>query len=965
MKTTLNTILARLGYAGTFISTAIAMAFISSPAAAQDAAESQTAAQDEAMEEILVTGVRRSLELALVNKRNADSIMDGIAAEGIGKFPDLNLADSLSRVTGVQLSESGPSGERREGQVAVRGLPNNFSKTLVNGQTLATPNFNGGFSFGIFESDVVSAINVIKSPTAKYDEGGLSGIVDIRTLRPLSIRENFLTASVEMDYEDLSEDVVPNAAISWGQKFADDTVGVYTSLKWSDQQFRTDSARINGYDDEDTDGDGLADEYIPNEARYNSRQNEGDRLSFAGGVEFAPSDNLKIGVLGIYSAYELLNEFDQFRMRRPDEVIASDPVDGGRFGTTYTQAIFVDPEFDLESRVFDDEFESYGVTADIEWANDDWTATGVVHYSAAGYDRFAIQSRRNIDDGEGHGFEMLLDTGAGNVNGLSITGLNADWLDPAHYTYGESVTSDDPENQEWRQRFLSSTGTDRDETETALQFDIARHFDTRFISSIEGGLKYRRFEQDQRRPSWSVSGWDFSGVPDADVLRRNQGTNGAGFFGGTLGGVDGYLVPDWKQVYNILVADNPFDGPSFGGLPLRINNNRTFNTDVDISSAYLMFRFDGANLRYPIPIRGNFGVRHVRTDRNVQAYTISDLLDDGEQLSNAKADFSHSLPSLNVVWDINDDLMLRMALYKAMVRPNANSYRADSSVDVDPSDWNDPDEPADVTDVDVELGNPQLLPFEADAFDLSLEWYNREGSGISLAYFRKNIVNGIEDRLLCPDNIFDLPQLSNFDNLSQAITGDLEMVSGVCMGTATRPDINGDPVPVEVTIEDSINNQDGFRIDGWEIGLLQNFDFLPAPWDGLGVRANYTDIDTSQGPDFDNSGNRLPLENVSEQTYNLILYYDAETWGTRLAYRNRSEYFLEATGSFSGEDRFVADMDRLDFSGSWRPTDNLRIQAEIFNLTNERRVEYQGVKSRVRDLRYSGRTYTIGLRYRF
>jgi outer membrane receptor protein involved in Fe transport len=104
---------------------------------------------------------------------------------------------------------------------------------------------------------------------------------------------------------------------------------------------------------------------------------------------------------------------------------------------------------------------------------------------------------------------------------------------------------------------------------------------------------------------------------------------------------------------------------------------------------------------------------------------------------------------------------------------------------------------------------------------------------------------------------------------------------------------------------------------------------------------------------------------VSEQTYNLILYYDAETWGTRLAYRNRSEYFLEATGSFSGEDRFVADMDRLDFSGSWRPTDNLRIQAEIFNLTNERRVEYQGVKSRVRDLRYSGRTYTIGLRYRF
>jgi TonB-dependent receptor len=960
MKTTLKFILARIGYTGTLISTAIAMAFISSPAGAQDTDESQAATGDEAIEEILVTGVRRSLELALVNKRNADSIMDGIAAEGIGKFPDLNLADSLSRVTGVQLDTSGPGGERREGQVAVRGLPNNFAKTLVNGQTLATPNFNGGFAFGIFESDVVSAINVIKSPTAKYDEGGLSGIVDIRTLRPLSIREPFFTASVEMDYESLSEDVVPNASIAWGQKFADDTVGVYASLKWSDQQFRTDSARINGYD-----FDGPTNTYTPNEARYNSRQNEGDRLSFSGGIEFQPSESVKVGILGIYSAYELLNEFDQLRVQDANTIIGSNLVEGGRFGDTYTAATFLETEVDVESRVFDDEFESYGLTADIEWSNDDWTATGVAHFSEAGYDRFAIQSRRNIRDDPGATVDVFIDTGAGNVNGFSIEALNGDdWLDPAFYTYGADPTDDDPAIGEWRQRFLSSTGTDRDEAETALQFDLVRHFDNGFVASIEGGLKYRKFEQDQRRPSWSVSGWDFSGIDDAGVMRRSFSDDGDGYFGGTLGGIQ-YLVPYWRDVYDQLVADNPFEGPSFGGLPLRINNNRTFNTDVDITSAYVMARFDGANLSTPLPIRGNIGVRHVRTDRNVQAFTSSDLLNDGEQKSNAKIDFTDTLPSVNLVWDINDDLMLRLAWYEAMVRPNANSYRADSSVDVNPNDWNDDLNSDDVTDVDVELGNPELLPFTADAWDISLEWYNREGSGISLAYFSKDIVNGIEDRLLCPDNIFDLPQLSNFDNLATAITGDLALVNGVCMGTAADPDINGQPVPVEVVIEDSINNKAGFTIDGWEIGLLQNFDFLPAPWDGLGVRANYTSIDASEGPDFDQSGNRLPLENVSEETYNLILYYDAENWGTRLAYRNRSEYFIESTGTFTGEDRFVGDSDRLDFSGSWRPTDNLRVQAEIFNLTNERRIEFQGVRSRVRDLRYTGRTYTIGLRYRF
>jgi outer membrane receptor for ferrienterochelin and colicin len=115
----------------------IVIALMSFPSTAQEAEELQVA-NDEPMEEILVTGVRRSLELALVNKRNADSIMDGIAAESIGKFPDLNLADSLSRITGVQLGEDGPGGERREGQISVRGLPNRFAKVTVNGQTLAT-----------------------------------------------------------------------------------------------------------------------------------------------------------------------------------------------------------------------------------------------------------------------------------------------------------------------------------------------------------------------------------------------------------------------------------------------------------------------------------------------------------------------------------------------------------------------------------------------------------------------------------------------------------------------------------------------------------------------------------------------------------------------------------------------------------------------------------------------------------
>jgi len=948
MNKTFYFILGRLTRLG--IASGIAAALISFPAAAQDTDDAQVA-DDEQIDEVIVTGVRRSLELALANKRNADSIMDGIAAESIGKFPDLNLADSLSRITGVQLGESGPSGERREGQIAVRGLPNRFAKVTVNGQTLATPNFNGGFSFGIFESDVVSAVNVIKSPTAKYDEGGLSGIVDIRTLRPLSIREPFFTAAVELDYEALSEDVVPNASMSWGQKFIDESVGVFASVKWSDQQFRTDSARINSYTGVDTDGDDLDDLFTPAEARYNSRQNDGDRLSFAGGIEFQASENVKIGLLGAYSSYALLNQFDQLRVRR-GTIVGSNLVEGGRFGDTYTQATFLNPELEVESRVFDDEFDTYGVTADIEWSNDDWTATGVAHYSAAGYTRFAMQSRRFMDDDDGgHGFEVFVDTGGGNANAYSIESLTGDdWQDPAFYTYGANPTSEDPSMQEWRQRFLSSRGTDREETELALQVDLARHFDTSFVTSIEGGLKYREFDRNQVRPGWRVEGvWEFSGIDDLGVMRPSIAGDGAGFFGRNIGGIQ-YLAPDWKQVRDALMANNTCTGECIRGMPFDGDNSRSFMTDLGVNSAYVMARFDAANLANPLPLRGNIGVRQVESDRSTWAETASDLLAGGVQVSSAEVDFSDTLPSVNVIWDIRDDLMLRFAWYEAMVRPDANQYKAGSSVDVA---WEDPEETI-PNDVDIELGNGALLPFTADAWDVSLEWYNRSGSGISAAYFTKDISNGIEDRVLCPADITSISQLDAYD-LTGIITGQLSEVGGVCQ----------DAVGVEVIIEDAINNNSGYTISGWEISILQNFDFLDNWASGFGVQANYTNIDADEGPDFDSSGNRLPLENVSEKTYNIIAFYEAETWGTRLAYRNRSEYFLESDGSFTGEDRFVGEADRLDFTASWRPTDNLRVRAEVFNLTDEVRIEYQGLPSRVRDLRYTGRTYTFGLRYRF
>ena len=935
--------------------------FVSFPIIAQETAAVENnststadANAEEEIEIIDVIGARQALEMALDNKRNSDAVMDGIAADGIGAFPDLNLADTLSRITGVQLDTSGPAGERREGQISVRGLPNRFSKTQVNGQTLATPNFSGGFSFGVFENAIISAVNVYKSPTAKQDEGGLSGIVDIRTERALSINKPFVTVSAEYDLEELSGDFVPKFAVSAGKKFLDNTLGAFASLKWTDQSFRTDSARINGYDSADTDGDGLADIYTPNEARYNSRQNDGGRLSFTSGFEYAPTNNLKIGLTGIYTEYDLINTFDQLRVQDARTITGSNLVEGGKFGDTYTQALFEDVEIDGENRIVEDDTSTYAITADFKWEMDDWTVSGAAHTSAAKYNRVGYQTRRNIRDANGSGMTVLVNTGAGVVEDFGIYAVNGDdWTDPAFYSYGADARDDDPTNQEWRQRLISSTGTDRDETEQALQLDFSRHFDS-FITSVEAGVKYRKFEQNQRRPSYTTIDMDFSGIDDLGVMRPSIAEGNGGFFGGAIGGID-YLVSDTYLVKEQILANIAnqeliAEGDTFGDFPATINNSNSFDTYADIKSIYLMARFDGVDLGQGYPIRGNFGVRHIQTDRENQAYTSSDLLVDGEQITSAEISFSDTLPSVNVIWDVTDDLILRGAWYETIVRPSANQYTVDSDVSVS---WEDPEETV-ADSLSVTLGNPNIRPFTATAWDLSAEWYNRDGSGVSLAYFTKEVVNGLVDRVTCPTNLADLSALDVYD-FSEIITGELTEVDGVCQ----------DEEGVLVSVEDTINTDESFDISGWELGILQNLEFLDNWASGFGVNANITLIDTSEGPNLDDSGNRLPLENVSKRSYNVSLFYDAKSWSTRLTYRNRSEYFIASTGTFSGEDRFVAANDRIDLTASWKPIKRLRLKAQVINLTNEDRTEFQGVENRVRDIRHTGRTYSLSMRYTF
>ena len=896
-------------------------------------AGSQDGADEEEIEEIVVLGVRRSLESALATKRLADTILDSISSEGIGRFPDLNLAESLQRITGVQIERDA----LREGQIAVRGLPNGYALTQVNGMRLASPNFaGGGFVYGALESDIVTAVDVVKSPRADMDAGGLSGIVNVRTLRPLSIRENFLRLRAVAVYEELAGDVAPKFGLSAGGKFLNDRLGAFVSTTYSDQFFRRDTARVTAYRASDRSGDGLADYYTPSTFRASGREHDGVRVSTSAGIEFAATDALVLGLTAIYSTYEIDNLFDQIRIFSPRSVEVLETVDSGKFGETVTRSNFINPDVDVESRLFEDEFSTYAITADAALTFADWTATLKLHTTEGGRDRFAIQSRRRMNNGDSNNASFFLDQGGGNEEQFGFE-MIPDSGDPATWSLAVRNVAT---------LFLASDGLDRTEKEDAVRLDFSREFADRLVESISFGVKFANFDQLNRQPTWNRGSLNLSGIDDFGVLRRNILDTDNGF-DGELPGIAAFWVPDVYQVWDAVLAASDITGPTVGGLPLNERLTSQYDSNKSITSAYFLARFN-LNSSSSIPLRGNLGVRYVQTERDVVAWRRSPF---GNEFASAKTEFDDVLPAANFIFDLREDLIFRLSAAKTIVRPSPQSHRASQRISVS---WIDAAQTMPER-ISISLGNPDLKPFSATSFDASLEWYNRQGSAIALAYFQKKIKDGFDPNSFCPASITSIRALDSLD-LSGVITGSLSESSGDCL----------DEAGAEISITGTTNNNTSFDIRGFEIGVLQNLDFLPAPWNGFGFQANYTYIDTDDSSDLDESGNPLPLENVSENTFNVIAYFETERFGIRLAHNFRDDYFVAATSNtFAGNDRLRKATNQLDLSASFEVSDNLRLTFEGFNLLNKKLIEYQGVEARFRSLDLDGRTFTLGAQYVF
>jgi TonB-dependent receptor len=394
------------------------------------------------------------------------------------------------------------------------------------------------------------------------------------------------------------------------------------------------------------------------------------------------------------------------------------------------------------------------------------------------------------------------------------------------------------------------------------------------------------------------------------------------------GSVTEWLIPDLKTAYGVLDLNNRTIYP-LGAQPALGNNAEIEEDDI---GAFVQgdFSFDIAGGH---TLRGNVGVRYVETSLTTTGYAYQT---GGPVQVTVETDYDDVLPSLNLVYDVSDDLLLRFAYGKVMTRANLASLSPGAAVSVSGNNRT------------VTAGNPFLDPFRADSYDASIEWYFAPESLLSLALFYKDItsfVTNVRSDIPFTGNPLGIP-----DSVAISACGTTAGCSPAALWAFTVP-----------------TNTEGGKVEGFELSYQQPFTFLPGVWSNFGTILNYTSVDS--GVDYLNSAGQTveaDLAGLSDESWNATLYFDNKTFSARIAAAYRSSYLTTIPGRDGNDVEGTAETLNLDFSSTYNFNDNFSVSLEALNLTDE--VQDQWVDSigdRLSFYHHQGTQFYLGARWKY
>ncbi|HSX50995.1 MAG TPA: TonB-dependent receptor [Cellvibrio sp.] len=943
-------------------------------------------AQDGAVEEVIVTGIKGSLQRAMDVKRDAVGVVDAISAEDIGKMPDSNLAESLQRIPGVSIDRVNGEGSK----VTVRGLAGDYNLVTLNNRQMPASSFgtSRSFDFANLASEGVSGIEVYKSGRADLQSGGMGALINIITPRPLKSPGLKAVVAGKAVYDDssvLNDDVTPEVSGLFSNTFADDTIGVALTGSYQERNSGDRNAGVSDWfvhaadggdwaniPAENQPGDGRT--YgIPSEVMYTV--NEVNRKRFNGQltVQYQPVEALTVTADYLYVQQE--NEADTFGtgfwFTRTSDIDIEWSDTNPAYPLTYTEnAGLHEINGIIKHNLTKSDLDSAGLN--VKWdATDNLELELDVHNSTS-------YSGPNGKWGGNNQFNI----GSIDYFRPSVDFSNKFPVMSIGYEDGRTTPVPDVGIQQLTNNIFRIQEQESSVDEYQLKGTYT--FDDSFIDTIKAGIATNEITNDyffvglqqQNQGSWSGVQGD-QGVGDipqsywiVDQLSNyfdNGAVNNPNFQNTFVRGNWNELLAIGAELYG---SDN---GPCPRAYctsrdPKMANDGFDEQRTVETSDiAYVQFGFKPEIAGMPANLA--VGVRHESTDvestANVSAYTPYIRWNSGNEYSlisteefeygTTTGSYSKTLPNVDFDIAITDDIKGRASFSQTIARPNYNDLKGGFIWGTAPR----------ISMGSASAGDPDLNPMESTNFDISAEWYYADASYVSLGYFKKDVVDfiGSSAPQTIQDSGFHTPVNGPRWNAAVAAVGN-DLVAINQYITTNYPNssdattgyvyaLDEDPIlPFEVTRP--INNED-VAIDGIEFTLQHTFGES-----GFGFQANATKVDSDTEYDNTSKASQFAIYGLSDSA-NFIGFYEKDGVQVRLAYNWRDD-FLNSGG---GNPRYTEAYGQLDANISYEFTDNLTLSMEALNLTDESYRTYGRHKDMTFNYIETGARYNVGVRYTF
>jgi TonB-dependent receptor len=858
------------------------------------------------LDAIVVTGIQGSIQSAIKAKLNSDNIIEAISAEDIGKLPDSSIAESLARLSGLATQRV----DGRANQISIRGTSPDFAGTLLNGREQATIGENRGVDYDQYPSELISGAVVYKTPDASLIGQGLSGTVDLHTIKPLDLPNRAFAANLRgesttngsLNHGSGVGDAGHRASFSYIDQYFDHTLGLAVGFAQLDSPIQEKQYQAwwwsNNNGPNGAEGQwgaahtpGLPDDVLSQEgAQLRAKSENQLRNGLMTVLEWAPDDHYH-STLDLY-----YSTFDQKTYLNGAQWSSSpyDNVAYANVGTTPAQPypIVTSGHIDGLKTVLQNEYTkerdklfSVGWNNQYDFGNG-WNATADLSYSSAKkhlHDAYLFaglpgQATSSTD------FQTRRDEGFPDFS------PGTDWSNTS------AVNFTDPNNYGYDGREEYDKQKD---TIKAFRLEISHPVGWIF-SDFNFGLNYS--DREKTKQADVLFAWlNGNGSTSADYLpgfaapidpASLRGITDLGF-----GGIPGIVN------YNVLRAlDNQYyetDRNTQGDW------SRNYTVREKVPVVYLKFNID--TMLGDVPLRGNMGVQVVRTIQSSDA-----LQTNGDTLVGKISDgtnYTKALPSLNLVAEVADKQFLRFGLAKTMARGRIDDEKVATSAGV-----------ALVTDGPAagqvlwagSGGNPKLKPYIAVGADLSWEKYFGTASYVAAAVFNKNLLNYIYNETTL-----------NYD-FSRYTNDTPTLTPTSTIGSFTRPE-----------------NGTGGRMQGLELSGVFEGNLLTHALDGFGVQGNFSLTNSSLPVSAVSTipGSPSTLPGLSRKVANLAVFYEKHGWSARIAERYRSSFTGEAVALFDqlGYQKILADKQtdlQLGYAFNEGRLSGLSVLLQVNNVTN-------------------------------